>query len=128
MEITGKLIQILEPQSGTSARGEWKKQEFIIETEEQYPRKVCIANWNDKVDINNINVGTPITVSVNLESREFNGKWYTDVKAWRMETASDDAIHPSANMGNMPPPPPPPPSEQDASWESDSEDVGDLPF
>ena len=50
MEITGKLVKLVDAQTGTSARGEWKKQQFIIETEDQYPKKICIQNWNDKVD------------------------------------------------------------------------------
>jgi hypothetical protein len=84
MEITGKLYQKLAEQSGTSARGEWRKQDFIIETEEQYPKKVCISNWNNKVDLDSVAEGTTVTASINIESREFNGRWYTDVKVWRM--------------------------------------------
>ena len=50
---------------------------------------MCIALWGDKTkDIENVSIGDPIKVSVNVESREFNGRWYTDVKAWRVETPS----------------------------------------
>lgn len=90
MEIVGKLIEKLEQQSGDGRNGRWVKQEFIVETEGQYPRKVCIALWGDKAkEIENIAIGTPIKASVNVESREFNGRWYTDVKAWRIETSSN---------------------------------------
>ncbi len=125
MEITGKLFDILEAQTGTSARGEWKKQDFVIETEEQYPKKVCISNWNDKVDINSLNKGDVITLSVNLESREFNGKWYTDVKVWKLEkTAQNTGVAQSGNDV-----PPPPPTVDDMAWnENDDDDVNDLPF
>lgn len=118
MEITGKIIQILEPSSGTSARGEWKRQDFIIETQEQYPKKVCISNWNNKVDIDGTGVGSDVKVSINIESREFNGKWYTDVRAWRMELAGQ--AQPQAENAPAPNDVPPPPSEEI------SED--DLPF
>ena len=67
MEIKGKIIQILPATSGTSARGEWKKQDFILETQDQYPKKVCISNWNSKVDINNIPENAIITASINID-------------------------------------------------------------
>jgi hypothetical protein len=86
MEITGKLITKLPQQSGEGKNGTWVKQEFIVETQDQFPRKVCIALWGDKVrDLDPIQLGDSIKVAVNVESREFNGKWYTDVKAWRLE-------------------------------------------
>ncbi|HPF92436.1 MAG TPA: DUF3127 domain-containing protein [Tenuifilaceae bacterium] len=86
MEIAGKLIQKLDQQSGQGRNGTWVKQEFILETQDQYPRKVCIALWGDKVkDIDNLNIGDTLKAMINVESREFNGRWYTDVKAWRIE-------------------------------------------
>ncbi len=120
MEITGKIIEILEAQTGSSARGEWKKQDFILETQEQYPKKVCIENWNDKVDFNTFAVGSAITASINIESREYNGRWYTGVKAWKVAAAG--ATSGSTAPGDFPPPPGdiPPPSE-----ESEGDD---LPF
>jgi hypothetical protein len=118
MEIVGKIVQKLESQTGTSARGEWKKQAFVIETQEQYPKKVCIQNWNDKVQLDSFADGTLVKVSINVESREFNGRWYTDVTAWRMDVEGG-ANSPEADM----PPPPgeiPPPDGEPAS--------DDLPF
>jgi hypothetical protein len=89
MELTGKLVQVLPLQSGTSARGEWKKQSIIIETEEQYPRKICILLWNERIaSIVNIGPGELITASINIESREFEGRWYTDIVAWRIQRAT----------------------------------------
>ena len=88
LEITGKLIQKLPMQSGTSARtgSSWQKQEFVIETGDQFPRKICANLWGDKADqLNQYNIGDMMKVSFDLESREFNGKWYTDVKAWKIE-------------------------------------------
>lgn len=114
-EISGKIIQVLEPQSGEGRNGTWKKQEYIFETSGEYPRKICIANWNDKVSPDMLKIGEQLTVSVNVESREYNGRWYTDVKMWRAEK-------PAGAPADTPPPftdadAPPPPEEPD-----------DLPF
>ena len=124
MEITGKIAQILEATTGTSQKGEWKRQDFILETQEQYPKKVCIENWNDKIDSGILKVGSTLTISINIESREFNGKWYTGVKAWKAATgassgASGGGTQQSSNF-NAPPGDIPPPSEEPAN--------DDLPF
>jgi len=85
MEIEGRIIQILEPVTGEGRNGPWKKQEFIIETQDQYPKKVCIAVWGDKIDLSTYSENELVKVYVNVESREFNERWYTDVKAWKAE-------------------------------------------
>lgn len=87
MEINGKIIQLLEVKSGQSANGTWRKQEYILETESQYPKKICFMVWGDKIDDFAIKVGESLVVSVDLESREYNGRWYTDVKAWKATRA-----------------------------------------
>jgi len=84
MEISGKLIQFLPLQTGQGKNGTWKKQEFILELGGQYPKKVCIAAWGDKLDMNSFKIGDTIEVSFDIESREYNGRWYTDVKAWKV--------------------------------------------
>lgn len=86
LNITGKLIQKLPLLSGTSKTGNnWQKQEFVIETIESYPKKICANLWGDRIDqLNAFNIGDLITISFDLESREFNGRWYTDVKAWKI--------------------------------------------
>lgn len=86
LDITGKLITKLPQQSGQGKNGTWIKQDFIIETQEQFPKKVCISVWGDKSkDLDNVSVGETLKIGINVESREFNGKWYTDVKAWKIE-------------------------------------------
>lgn len=85
MEIEGKIIQINPLQSGEGKNGTWKKQEFIIETKSQYPKKVCIVAWGDKIDQFNLQQNVDVKVSIDIESREFNGRWYTDVRAWKVE-------------------------------------------
>ena len=84
MEINGKIIELLPEKSGQSANGAWRKQEYILETNSQYPKKVCIMAWGDKIDQFAIKQGENLVVSVDLESREYNGRWYTDVKAWKV--------------------------------------------
>ena len=87
MELSGKIIQLLPEKSGESARGPWRKQEYILETEGQYPKQVCFMAWSDKIDEFAIKQGENLVVSIDLESREYNGRWYTDVKAWRVTRA-----------------------------------------
>ena len=85
MQITAKLIQILPLQTGQGKNGEWKKQDFIIETSGQYPKKVCVTAWGKTVDCVP-SIGTEVNVSFDIESREYNGKYYTEVKAFKIET------------------------------------------
>lgn len=91
MELEGRIAQKLSVQTGTSTRGSWAKQEFIFEYQEgNYPSKVCMNVWGeDKVkELEKYQVGDKVKVSFNLSSREFNGRWYTDVRAWRIEPAT----------------------------------------
>ncbi|MEM6574299.1 MAG: DUF3127 domain-containing protein [Pseudomonadota bacterium] len=86
MELTGKIIQVLPEQSGTSQRGPWRKQEYVIEMPGDYPKQVCFMAWGDKIDEFGIQEGQELTVHFDLQSREYNGRWYTDVKAWRIQS------------------------------------------
>jgi len=81
MDISGKITQILPEIKGEGRNGPWKRQDFIMETDDQYPKKVCVSVWNDKVDVGKLQPGDPVTVEISIESREYNGRWYTDVKA-----------------------------------------------
>ena len=85
--VEGKIIQKLEVESGQSARGPWQKQNFIIETvDSQFPRKICIGLWTNQIPIlQSYQIGDMIRAYVNIESREFNGRWYTDIRAWKLE-------------------------------------------
>jgi hypothetical protein len=86
MEIIGKVVRLGNLVEGTSARGPWRKQELIIETEEQYPRTVCLICWTNQIDeIQKFAPGQTIKAQIDLSSREFNGKWYTDVRVWRFD-------------------------------------------
>jgi hypothetical protein len=86
LEITGKLLTKLPQQSGQGKNGTWIKQDFIIETQEQFPKKVCISVLGEKTkDLDALAIGDTLKAGINVESREFNGKWYTDVKAWKID-------------------------------------------
>jgi len=86
LKVTGQLKQILYPENGTSKAGkEWSKQDFVIETEDQYPKLICFTLFGDKTDlISNVKLGDNIDVSFNLESREYNGKYFHNVNAWKV--------------------------------------------
>lgn len=101
MEINGKIIELLPEKTGQSANGPWRKQEYILETDGQYPKKVCFMAWGDKIDQFEIKQGENLGVSIDLESREYNGRWYTDVKAWKVSRAGDSAgeSYPSEPQG-----------------------------
>ena len=84
MEVKGKVSQLLPLTTGMGKKGPWKKQEFILETQGQYPKKICFSIWGEKVDQFNLAVGDLVNVSVDLESREYNGRWYTEARAWKI--------------------------------------------
>lgn len=84
MEIEGRIIQDLGIQSGTSKAGNpWKKRELVLETFGSYPRKVKFHIFGDRVDTIRLEQGRDYVLSFDLESREFNGRWYTDVNVYQ---------------------------------------------
>ena len=88
MELTGKIIEVQDPITGTSSKGDWIKQTYVLETDGQYPKTIAFSVWKDNVSNFAIKMGETVTVSIDIESREFNGKWYTDVKAWQCRKES----------------------------------------
>lgn len=108
IKIYGTIVQVLPLQSGISKTGnEWKKAEFLLETIEQYPRKVKFDIFgSDRVDqyAPIVQPGAQITISVNIESREFNGRWYTDVRAWKVEQGDTRAEGVAATPNGVPSP------------------------
>jgi len=95
MEIKGRLVKIMPPMTGMGRNGEWKKQEFVIELEGTYPKKVCISTWGDKVNIEDL-IGRSIMVEgamlkvfFDIESREYQDKWFTNLTAWKIEPAEE---------------------------------------
>lgn len=96
MELNGKIIIDLPMQTGTSKAGNpWKKKEWVLETFGAYPRKVKFHIFGDRADAIHFEVGKDYTVSFDLESREFNGKWYTDVSVF----AAREYVDPNMSQG-----------------------------
>ena len=99
MQLTAKLVQVLPLQTGAGKNGQWKKQDIIVETEGQYPKKVCVSIWGDKINEQVLKVGSMLNISFDVESREYNGRWYTDVKAWKIDLAGEGS-GPSIDPGH----------------------------
>ncbi|EAZ81581.1 DUF3127 domain-containing protein [Algoriphagus machipongonensis] len=117
MELSGKIIQVLPEVGGNSRNGNaWRKQEYILETGGNYPKKVCLSLWGDKIDQFGMQVGEEVTLGVDVESREYNGRWYTDVRAYKVDRTGAQNQAPSTN--SMP---------EVSSFHSDSEE-DTLPF
>lgn len=108
MEITGKIIAVLPETSGQGKNGTWRSRDYVLETStngEQYPRKVCFNLFNDKIDKYPLAIDEVVTVSFDIDSREYNGRWYTSVKAWKVEKNAVNAApaaSQSASMNNAP--------------------------
>ena len=83
MEIKGKIIAVLEVKSGSSSSGEWTSQDAVLETFDQYPKKVCFNMWKDKIVP--LQIGQEVNVSFDIESKEYNGRWFTNCRAWKVE-------------------------------------------
>ena len=96
MEITGKIIAVLPDRGGISKTGnEWKMQEYVIETHEKFPRKVCFNVFGaDKIAQFNIQAGEELTVSFDINAREYNGRWFNDIRAWKVERGAAPAGFP----------------------------------
>ena len=133
MEIIGKVVRLGNLTEGTSARGPWRKQDLIIETEEQYPRMVCLTCWTNQIDeIQKFAPGQTIKAQIEISSREFNGKWYTDVRVWRFDPVGATAAPAAAPVQPAPQPmmhqtPPAVASAQDF-YPPTEDSVDDLPF
>ncbi len=90
MQLTAKLIEIPSLQTGTGRNGEWKRQDIIVETQDQYPKKICMGIWNDKIEKDKLNIGNLLKIDFDIQSREYNEKWYTNLKVWRLEVVTSE--------------------------------------
>ena len=137
MDIQGKIIIALEPRTGTSARGDWKSQSFVVETHDAYPKKMVFDVFGeDRLNRFNIQVGQEVMVSFDIDAHEYNGRWFNNVRAFdvrQVDPASVGAA-PAAQPAPFAPAPAQPatqaaapfPPAQPAASEGDSTD--DLPF
>ncbi|MFM9076021.1 MAG: DUF3127 domain-containing protein [Bacteroidota bacterium] len=117
MQLTARLIKVLPPVTGNGKNGTWKKQEFIVETTaSQYPKKVCLSVWGDKINIEQFQEGTTLNISFDPESREYNNRWYTELRAWKIDVSGDTrqpSPAPDREMSYRDVPPPSPTAEND---------------
>lgn len=93
MEIIGKAIAALPVKSGVSQRtGEqWQSREYVIETQEQYPKRMCFEVFGiEKLKEFNIRNNDLIKVHFDITAREYNGKWYNSIRAWKVEHVNSD--------------------------------------
>lgn len=109
LKISGKVTDLLEEQSGEGRNGPWRKQDFILETGGNYPKTVCITQWGDDIEAFGLTLGDEVTVHIDLKSREYQGRWYTDVKAWKVARGEGQ----SAGPGPSGPTPMEPPDMDD---------------
>lgn len=111
MEISGKLIKILPLLTGEGKNGTWKKQEFVLEIPGQFAKNICFEIWGDKISQLPAITDVDVTVFFDLESREYNNKWYTGAKAWKVSILNtkqsseqnDAASFPGDASGLVPP-------------------------
>ena len=126
MEISGKIIAVLPLQSGQGKNGLWRSQDYVLESADQYPKKVCFNLFNDKIDKFTIALDDTVTISFDIESREYNGRWYTSIRAWNVK--KEDA----ANANNTVSQPGissfPPASSAPFGPSDDQDNLTDLPF
>ncbi len=102
MEIQGKIIAVLPERSGVSARGEWKAQSFVIETHEQYPKKLCFDVFGaDRLAQFNIQSGEELLVSFEIDAHEYQGRFFNQVRAWNVIRPGQQApAQGGYNVGN----------------------------
>lgn len=121
LKLIGNVVQILKEQGGQGKNGPWRKRDFILEIPGKYPKKVAVTQWGDLIDQQAVTEGAQVTVSIDLQSREYNGNWYTDVKAWKVEAGT--------GVQNAAAPPPPPSAEGFTLDRAEFDDIDDdLPF
>jgi len=129
LSVTGNVMKVLPAQTGQGRNGMWTKQSFVIETKENYPKKICLVAWNDMADIaNHLQTGEEVKVDIGIESREYMERWYTDIKAVKItrlqpstRAAGSDPAQDSPMFSQVNPPDAPPLTES-GTYDND------LPF
>lgn len=137
MEIQGKVIAVLEARSGVSARGEWKSQDYVIETHDAYPRKMVFGVFGaDRISRFNIQLGQEVNVSFDIDAHEYNGRWFNNIRAFDVRqvdpasVAMQPGVVPGSAFGPAPAQPAAPvqPAAQPAAPAAEQSSEDDLPF
>lgn len=108
MEFSGKVIAILPPKSGVSKStgNEWKMQSYVVENHDQFPRRMCFEVFGaDKIDQFNIQMGEELTVSFDIDARQWQDKWFNSIRAWKVERVQEGTPEPQAPVADAPIPP-----------------------
>lgn len=136
MELQGKVIAVLPERSGVSQRGEWKSQDYVIETHDAYPRKMVFGVFGaDRISRFNIQIGQEVTVSFDIDAHEYQGRWFNNIRAFDVRQVDPAAVGmqpgvvPGAAFGAAPaaaPVQPATPAQPAAPAAEDK--VDDLPF
>ena len=104
MEFEGTVYRILPLTKGTSARGDWQRQDVVFDMQDgNFTRKICVTFFNRPDDVAKLKEGSAYHVSVNIESREYNGRWYTDIRAWRLQALQPETPAAAPAMPDLPP-------------------------
>lgn len=125
MEFEGTVYKILPAASGTSARGPWQRQDVIFDYSDggSFSRKMCVTFFNRAEDVAKLREGSRYTVSVNIDAREFNGRWFTDIRAWRLQPVEAAAAPEAPAMPDLPP------LQAEPTYATaPAQEVDDLPF
>ena len=135
MEIEGRIINVLDKQEGTSNRtgNHWASQEYVIETHDQYPRKCCFRVFGeDRINAMNIQVGEEVRVSFDVDAREYNGRWYNTLTAWKVDRIDpadvQPGIQPEPTAPFAAPQQPAPFGDQPEAQPAEGSPTDDLPF
>ena len=136
MELQGKIIAVLPEKTGTSARGDWKVQEYVVETHDAYPKKMVFSVFGaDRISRFNIQAGQEVTVAFDIDAHEYNGRWFNSIRAFdvrQVDPASvgmQPGVMPGAAFGPAPTAAPVQPAAPAAQSAAPTEEkVDDLPF
>jgi hypothetical protein len=127
MELTGKIIAVLPAREGTakSTGNPWKVQSYVLETHENYPKKMCFEVYGeDKISSFNIKMGEELTVSFDIDARQWQDRWFNTIRAWKVDRVADNAAQPASPVPNAVPAPAP----TDVPFTESGNSNDDLPF
>lgn len=133
MELQGRVIVVMEPREGTSARGPWKSQQYVIETHDQYPKKMVFDIFGaDRIDQFAIKAGEEIIVSFDVDAHEYQGRWFNNIRAWNIQRVDAAAVQAAGAPASATPNPgaqaPAGGSQAPFPPTASGSDADDLPF
>ena len=125
MEFEGIVYRIMPVTKGTSARGDWQRQDVIFDYSDggNFTRKMCVTFFNRPDDVAKLREGARYQVSVNIDAREYNGRWFTDIRAWRLQPVEAAAAPEAPAMPDLPPL-----TAEPTYAAAPAQEVDDLPF